>query len=117
MHGEQDHRRGRRLWTGRPLALLIVLLAAIVVVIVSGAGTGLLCLLPALALMAVLVTRRYPGERLLLSRATRASERWPRPHSSHLTSRPALDLVARGGQLIARSLAVRPPPCTQATAS
>ena len=72
---------------------------------------GLLCLLPALVLATVLLVRRYPGAGALTTlRRRRARTRWPRARSITADGRPLVLIVARGGQLIARSLAVRPPP-------
>jgi hypothetical protein len=70
----------------------------------------LLCLAPALALMATLLVRRYPGERLLLRLAPRRRNRRLRPVALRpsLSRRPTL--MPRGGLLMGRSLAVRPPP-------
>lgn len=68
-------------------------------------------LLPALLLLAVLVTRRYPGERTLLSltRRNRSCRSRVGAIGAKGGARPRA-LVARGGRLIASSLAVRPPP-------
>jgi hypothetical protein len=72
---------------------------------------GLLCLLPPLLLAIPLVARRYPGERLLLSLGSeKRRARWPRPHSSTRSRRPAVHRPVRGGRLIGACLAVRPPP-------
>ncbi len=92
---------------------VVVLVAGLVAGAASGiAGlTGLLHFAPALVLGAALLARRYPGERLIVRLAgspirahkrvrTRAVK--PREHASAL--------VPRGGLLLARSLAVRPPP-------
>jgi hypothetical protein len=78
--------------------------------------SGLLYLLPALALALVLLVRRYPGEGALLAlRRRRPRVRWPRPRSSSAPlRRRAVLATARGGLLIARSLAVRPPPVPRA---
>ena len=77
--------------------------------------SGLLFLLPALSLAIALLARRYPGERRLLALRRREPHvRWPRPRSS-VSVRARVPLLAvRGGLLIARSLAVRPPPLTLA---
>jgi hypothetical protein len=76
--------------------------------------TAILCLAPALALVLPLLLRRYPGERLLVVVAERRRTRWPLPRSSVARRRlPRLPAV-RGGQLLARSLAVRPPPLAPA---
>ena len=74
--------------------------------------SGILYLLPALMLAVVLLARRYPGERTLLALRPAGA-----PRRSHARSRsrvPArrrvLLVLVRGGLLIARFLAVRPPP-------
>jgi hypothetical protein len=74
-------------------------------------GNGVLTLLPALVLGCVVHARCYPGERFLLAlRREQERESWPRPRSTAPSRRrPALVFV-HGGLLIARSLAVRPPP-------
>lgn len=75
--------------------------------------TALGYLLPALALLALLALRRYPGERALLAAIERRRPvRRPRPCGARsLHPRPRARLP-RGGGLIASSLAVRPPPET-----
>jgi hypothetical protein len=89
---------------------LIVLmgLVAVAVALVLADPTAL-CVLPALLLFAPLLLRRYPGERLL---AAVRGERRPRRAELAVRAprRRPLTLVPRGGLLIARSLAVRPPP-------
>jgi hypothetical protein len=73
--------------------------------------TGILCLLPALALAATLLARRYPGERTLAClAASRRRTRWERPRATVPRAARAFAVAAHGGLLIARSLAVRPPP-------
>jgi hypothetical protein len=77
--------------------------------------TGLLYLLPALTLALVLLARRYPGERALLAlRGERRAVRRRRAPLRVPTPRPAVLILARGGLLLARSLAVRPPPAPRA---
>ncbi|HXD54001.1 MAG TPA: hypothetical protein VN618_04535 [Solirubrobacteraceae bacterium] len=73
---------------------------------------GLLSLLPAIAIAAALLTRRYPGERVVLKlRGRRERASGPRRTPAPRIATPSLALAAvRGGELIARSLAVRPPP-------
>jgi hypothetical protein len=73
---------------------------------------ALLCLLPALALVAVLLARRYPGERTLLALRGEVARRPRRKRARVQTgsARRAEVLLARGGLLIGRALAVRPPP-------
>ena len=73
--------------------------------------TGILCLLPALALAAALLARRYPGERTLARlAASKQRIRWERPRASTPHAARSFAVAAHGGLLIARSLAVRPPP-------
>lgn len=68
---------------------------------------GLLFLAPALLLAALLLLRRYPGERLLLARIAR-----PRPRvRSALTIAPRRRAVfARPGRLVAGRDEIRGPP-------
>ena len=73
--------------------------------------SGILFLLPALALTMVLLVRRYPGERTLARLAApRRRLRWGRPRASVPRAARSFTVAAHGGLLIARSLAVRPPP-------
>jgi hypothetical protein len=66
--------------------------------------------LPALALPLLLMLRRYPGERALIAlSAARRTRRWPALRRACVAPRAHIDLP-RGGLLLARSLAVRPPP-------
>ncbi len=68
-----------------------------------------LCALPALALPLLLALRRYPGEKLLASLSPGERARHALPSGVPLPVRIALS-VPRGGLLLARSLADRPPP-------
>ena len=78
--------------------------------------TGILFLLPALALACVLLARRYPGERTLVRLAApRRRARWARPRASVPRAARTFVVAAHGGLLIARSLAVRPPPVALAS--
>jgi hypothetical protein len=72
--------------------------------------TGILYLLPALALAMMLLARRYPGERTLVRLTVPRRTRWARPRASVPRAARALAVATHGGLLIARSLAVRPPP-------
>lgn len=73
-----------------------------------GLDGGVLFLAPALLLALPLLRGRYPGaERLAKLIHRRTALRAPRALPS--TRRPAT-VRPRGGELIARSLAVRPPP-------
>lgn len=71
----------------------------------------LLALVPGLLLFAALVLGRYPGERTLVRIATRGRTRRPRRAPRAIAPKPRAPLVAvRAGELLARSLATRPPP-------
>jgi hypothetical protein len=96
-------------------ALMVV--CGLVAAAVSGIdASGLLHLAPALVLAVALLARRYPGERLIVRLAGSGARHPRRPRTGALkprTSRAyAAALVPRGGLLLARSLAVRPPPVT-----
>ena len=67
-------------------------------------------LLPALALAVSLLMRRYPGERLLTGLSRTRSPHWPRPRSSSPRGDRGFVVAPHGGLLIARAIAVRPPP-------
>lgn len=99
------------------LSLRVLGVLAVVVMLVtvtglnSGFAEGVLCLAPALLLGVVLVTRRYPGERLL----ARWAGHVPRPPRAAVRGglparRPGAGSVPRGGLLMGFALAVRPPP-------
>jgi hypothetical protein len=99
---------------GSTRALVIggALLAGIALLALGGAlADGAAYLLPAAALVAVLLLGGYPGERALLAIARRAPFRarraprlrTPRPRAAQL-------LLPRGGRLLGSALAVRPPP-------
>ncbi|MGH2855301.1 MAG: hypothetical protein ACRDLF_14040 [Solirubrobacteraceae bacterium] len=71
---------------------------------------AILYLLPALVLATALIARRYPGERILARLSPGRRPHWPRPRPTAPVSRRVGALIARGGCLLGRSLAVRPPP-------
>jgi hypothetical protein len=78
---------------------------------------GFAYLLPALLLLGVLRTRRYPGERALVSIMAPPV---PRPARESRGARPravSAGLLPRGGRLIGCALAVRPPPRAAASPS
>ncbi|HEV2975337.1 MAG TPA: hypothetical protein VGX69_10160 [Solirubrobacteraceae bacterium] len=106
-----------RAWTTQrgSAAVASAVATALVCAAVALGSAGLLCLLPALLLACTLFARRYPGERALLAlrRAGRA-RRWPRPRAARATRARVVTVAAHGGLLIARSLAVRPPPAPAA---
>jgi len=71
---------------------------------------AMLYLLPAVLLVIPLLVRRYPGERALIALRRTERARWPRPRSSMPARRRVVLAAVRGGRLLGRSLAVRPPP-------
>jgi hypothetical protein len=109
MNAEGRSRASKRTW-----ALLAVGGLAIGVLALTGIDAGALCLLPALALAVPLAMRRYPGERILASLSNTRRSRWPRPRSSSPHGERGFTVAPHGGLLIARALAVRPPPAPSA---
>lgn len=86
------------------------LVVAAAVCAVPGVATGLLFLAPALLLAVPLLAGRYVGERAVARLvAARARPRRSRGAARRTPGLPAAPFP-RGGQLIAWSLAVRPPP-------
>jgi hypothetical protein len=75
---------------------------------------AVLYLAPAILLAIPLLARRYPGERALLALRRIERPRRPRPRSSVPSRRRVVLAAVRGGRLIGRSLAVRPPPALHA---
>jgi hypothetical protein len=101
---------GQRVFRLTVLAALLTLMVVLLGHFAGASSNGLLFMLPALVLGAVLFCGRYPGERVIerlrAGRAPRSRERTagvpcPRWRATE---------VPRGGSLIARSLASRPPP-------
>jgi hypothetical protein len=92
------------------MTAVVALFAFAGVLALAGSDPNALCLLPLLALAWPLLLRRYPGERMLAGLAARPRSRWPRPHALLSRLERVLTVAPHGGQLIARSLAVRPPP-------
>lgn len=97
------------------LALILALIA--VTGFALGAGiqwlqTGVLSLLPAIALATVLLTRRYPGEGVITRLRARTGRRARRTRPATPTTAPARPCtdIPRGGRLIAVALAGRAPP-------
>jgi hypothetical protein len=118
MRSEHTHRHAGLPSVGGLLALLAIVSVAIAAALLpGGGGAGVLCVTPALAIATMLLTRRYPGERLLQRAAAPLTPRRPRAKSSRAVRRQHLIVMARGGALIARALAVRPPPHIHAAAS
>jgi hypothetical protein len=82
----------------------------------DGAQNAVLCLAPAIVLLALLSGRRYPGERILLRvrrRASRCEKTAARVHAPR-PPRPARRAMPRGGVLVGCSLAGRAPPACAA---
>jgi hypothetical protein len=96
-----------------PLGLIGLALAALSLAWIDPAA---LCALPALALPVLLALRRYPGERVLAVWSQTRRRRWERPRSSLPRHARAQGSLPRGGLLLARSLAVRPPPVARLAA-
>ena len=91
--------------------LVGVALGAIVAGSLVGLGGPLAYALPPLLLLVALALRRYPGERVLLALMARSRRKHPRAALVRALARSQRRVVPpRGGQLIAFSLAVRPPP-------
>jgi hypothetical protein len=80
------------------------------VVAIAAREPTALSMLPALLLTLPLLLRRYPGERIIRRWQGAARSASRRPRSVRLPRLPIGSAVARGGLLLARSLAVRPPP-------
>jgi hypothetical protein len=93
-------------------ALVVALAGVVAHLALSGPGGGALAyMLPPLLLLAVLVLCRYPGEHVLL--ALRSPRRRTRPRAGARALAPRYTpraMTPRGGDLLACSLAVRPPP-------
>jgi len=102
--GRTPTRGGRSAWALLALAAGVCGIAALAAI-----DTNALCLLPALALAAPLLMRRYPGERTLVALAVRRPHR-PRARASVPRTGRLFTVAPHGGLLIARALAVRPPP-------
>lgn len=103
----------------RSLALvaLAALAVAWTVLATDGSLTGLVSVAPALLLLGPLLLHRYPGERgiarLRAARSRRVSR--VRPVDAPAPTTPWVARV-RGGLLLGRRLAVRPPPALPAHA-
>jgi hypothetical protein len=100
------------------LALLGLSAVTIAVLALAWSDPMALCALPALVLPALFALRRYPGERILAVLSEVRRQRRQRPASSaRLAAARAEVGLPRGGLLLARSLAVRPPPSARLAAS
>jgi hypothetical protein len=106
-------------WCLRHAAFVLVGFASVAVMVLALAwgDPAALCVIPALVLPALLAFRRYPGEGVLaVLRVARNDRRRCVRSSVAPRSRLGADLP-RGGLLLARSLAVRPPPSASRAAS
>jgi hypothetical protein len=93
-------------------AVVAVSLTAVALVMIDSSA---LSAGPALVLLVVLALRRYPGERVLTVLTARAGGNRARAGTSSQPP-PSADIASpRGGLLLARSLAVRPPPAALAS--
>lgn len=90
----------------------IALAAGLIAAATTGVDpSGLLHLAPALILVAALLARRYPGEHLIVRLTGGLSRTRRRVRARAVKARAhVVAFVPRGGLLLARSLAVRPPP-------
>lgn len=93
------------------LVALAALTVAWAVLATDGSLTGLISVAPALLLLGPLLLHRYPGERGIerLRAAWSAPCSRPRPVDAAAPASPWTARV-RGGLLLGRRLAVRPPP-------
>jgi hypothetical protein len=100
----------------------VVGLACVALVAAAGlldggaSATGVMYLVPLLALLVPLAAGRFPGERTLLriGHGRRVRRSAPRPVGEVRVHRAPSRLLPRGGRLIASALAVRPPPANTA---
>ncbi len=101
---------GSPLMRPRPLIGAAFVLLAIGALATVWVDATALCALPALALPLLMALRPYPGERVLIG--MRECLALPRRRASRSCPRLARSeiLLPRGGQLLGRALAVRPPP-------
>jgi hypothetical protein len=109
------HVSGRRLGDGCALAGAVALTVGIAAL--AGSDPMALCVLPALVLPLLIVVRGYPGERILAAMSGARNGRRRPASSSAPRSVATRACVPRGGLLLARSLAVRPPPGSALTAT
>jgi hypothetical protein len=94
-----------------PVVLALALTPVLAYGAVHGLGEALAYMLPPLLLLAAFVLRRYPGERTLLALMRPRHRSRLRDGTAPLAPRRGPRVVGpRGGELLARRLAVRPPP-------
>ena len=104
-------------WTVR--VALVAVPAALIVLSLIGLHNDVLLCLPVLLLLLSLVAGCYVGEEglnRLAAGPSQPSRRRRAPAPMVTTRRSSFRALPRGGQLIAASLAVRPPPAALTTA-
>ena len=102
--------RRRRIATSAAVSALALIALVVLTVHPSGAlDGGLMFMLPALALAAILFAGRYPGEEVI-ARLGSPRRRLPRRAKGFAAPRARPLRQPRGGRLIAASLAGRAPP-------
>lgn len=97
----------------RSIALfgLAALVVAWAVLATGGSPAGIASILPVLLLLAPLLLRRYPGERRIARLRAGRTPPAGRSRAAGVTPRGLPRITtARGGLLLGRRLAVRPPP-------
>jgi hypothetical protein len=100
-------------WHLRRLCIPAGVMIVMALVHVNGGLGGLGFMAPTILVLAPLLLGRYLGEDRIASLAARVrARRRPRRLAPRVRghARPVERLLSRGGALIARSLAVRPPP-------
>ena len=105
---------------GRSSATLVALAGLVVAwsLVATGAhAAGVAAILPILVLLVPLLARRYPGEARIARLRERRHPPVRRVRAANATSpRPTRRVVVRGTLVLARGLAVRPPPVRPAHA-
>jgi peptidoglycan/LPS O-acetylase OafA/YrhL len=103
--------RRQRIATSAAVSALALIALVVLTVHPSGAlDGGLMFMLPALALAAILFAGRYPGERVIARLGSPRARRLPRRAKGFAAPRARPLRQPRGGRLIAASLAGRAPP-------
>jgi hypothetical protein len=103
------HVRVRLAWRLALAVALVALVALALTGAIDPLQSGALTMLPALALATLMLTRPYLGERAIARLRARRPRRRHAVASESARLRPSAS-VARGGRLIAVSLAGRAPP-------
>ena len=93
----------------RALRVLAFVLVVVMALALAWIDRGALCALPAIALALLLAARRYPGEHIIAALSGYRGRRKRSCPSAPVAVQREL-VAPRGGLLLGRSLAVRPPP-------